>query len=504
MGASPFPRVPMSPVVTRNEQALMDRALDKTNGVFTQMCQESPRALFALTDLWRLWADPATPADAFEACFDDLVENRWMGSTDLLDIALDLQRPNALIALKNHIDFSTLGDNGFHLLESDPKEDNIHLNSDQGWVTRALVNREADSMDLVTMAQVSGQPTVWCDSLPMVGHQVTWLELALATGQWKTAEALWALECAKGPFDNQAYARLALAWMAGLVEHHRSSTSWMVSQDDERGQGLLTWWDRLLPTTYLMTEEVEVKPVWAHRVMRGTVKGRPTHEDLPPPSTVRPLDMVLEVMALVRQGAWVQDALAQRLRAVDWSTVGVDGWGRLPAEAAFGKHVVASEARGGNNSALGVLWPYLLCDMPAEQQDQWWKQAFGILLEDAAPLAGAASVFKGRYGLADTRVLADTVSQRVADQADRRSVSYELRQDQAALCKNLINQVLPPLMACCNQEAKAIWKGYREKLVHALRDAEPSAGLSSPEWRGLELVLRLPLVSAPSQPKARF
>lgn len=490
------------PEPTKQEKKLMDWALETSTSFFTRMCKESPHALFALTDMWRLWADPDTSVEAFAECFDGLIDQGWMDGYDLLGIAVDLNRPRALKALAPRIDLSSFGTQGYHLDEETDEETGkpLLIRRGRGWVLSALVDREPDTVDLVTMAQVSESPTVWCENLPMLGQRVTWLELALATGQWETAEALWKIECDKGPLENQTYARLALAWMARLVEFQPSR--W--GDSDKQAPVMLTWWDRLLPTTYLMLEEVPVKPEWAHRILRGTSQGRPNHEDIPPPDTIRPMDMLLEVVARVRTADAVVDKLAQRMKAVDWSTVPADGWGRTAAQAALGKHASARESRGNHGSAYQDLWPTLLRDNSPEQQDEWWKHAFGMVLDDHVPLASTSLVFKGRYAFDDTRVLIDRLVQGLDEDRSRSGVTQSFRTHQSTVVLNLVSNVLGAVMACSNREAKVLWKDYRAGVVKALSEVDHAAGPDAPEWRGLDLALRLPVVEVVSKPKMRF
>lgn len=471
----------------RNLESLIRQVHDKATPVMSQLCQESPEALFALTELWRLWADPNASVPAFEACFGTLIDNDWMDRLEILETAVELQRPNALRALRDYVDFSSFGANGFHLHDDQDVREIRAFPNDRGWVARTVWDQDYDWLNLPVLAEISGEPTVWCESLPMVGTRVSWLELALGARQWKNAEVLWKLECDKGPLENQAYARLALAFLSGVVE--RGGTP----QSPEQEQVFLKWWDRLLPTTFLMTEEVPVEAKIAKELL--WVEGRDNSDPKYVKAVLRPIDLIPFVAAQLS----IQDGLAnpirQRLKAVDWSTVGPDGSGRLPAHAALDR------LRAHRPALYDHLWVNLLEGMSHEQKDLWWKNAFSKVLSDPAPLAATSALFKGQYGLEDTHDLFRAIVEQADEQ--KRYHSSRVQSSQARLAQVLVNEVLPPVIACSTPEAKKAWKGYRDGLVTALKDTNPSLDANDERWRALDMAFRLPLPEAP-RPKMRF
>lgn len=471
----------------RNLEQLIRQVHDKATPSLTQLCQESPEALFALTDLWRLWADPNTSVPAFEACFSTLIDNDWMERLEILETAVELQRPNALRALKDYVDFSSLGVNGFHLHDDQDVREIKAFTNDRGWVARTVWDQDYDWLDLPVLAEISGEPTVWCESLPMVGTRVSWLELALGARQWKNAEVLWKLECEKGPLENQAYARLALAFFSGIVQRGGAP------QSPEQEQVLLKWWDRLLPTTFLMTEEVPVESEVAKKLLLGE-----GHENSGPKyvkAVLRPIDLIPFMVAQMSIQDGLANPLLQRLKAVDWSTVAADGGGRLPAHAALDR------LRPHRPALYDRLWGNLLEGMSNEQKDLWWKSAFSKVLSDPAPLAATSVLFKGQYGLEHTQGLLQAIVEQVDEQ--KRYRSSRVQSSQARLAQVLINEVLPPVIACSTPEAKKSWKGYRDGLVTALKDTNPSLAPEDERWRALDMAFRLPLPEAP-RPKMRF
>ena len=481
----------MSSSSNRNLDRLIRQVHDKATPSLTQLCQESPEALFALTDLWRLWADRNTSVPAFEACFGTLIENDWIDRLEILETAIELQRPNAIRALQDYMDFSTMGANGYHLHEGQDVREFRAFPNDNGWVARAAYDRGEDVLDLPLFAEVSGQPTVWCESLPMLGTRVSWLELALGTRHWKNAEALWEQECAKGPLENQAYARLALAFFTGIVE--RGGALHLQEQE----QMILKWWDRLLPTTFLMTEEVAVEPEWAQKVLLGTDHKPNAGEEVD--AVLRPIDMMPAMVAQLS----IQDGLAnpirQRMKAVDWSTVAADGCGRLSAHAALEHH--QRYHREGKKALYDHLWTNLLQGVSSEQKDLWWKTAFSNALSDPSPLAATSELFKGHYGLEDTQGLFQAIVEKV-DYLKRYRGS-QAHNSQARLAQELLNEVLPAVMACLNPDAKQTWQGYRDGLATALKNTNPSLAPEDERWRALDMAFRLPLPKPP-RPKMRF
>lgn len=490
--ASPFVTVFMSPQSDRAQQKLVSQVLDRVTPDLTQLCQQAPEALFAVTDLWRLWADRNTSVSAFDACFNTLIDNGWMNSLEILESAVELQRPNAIRALQGYLDLATIGISGYHLHEGQDVRELREFPNDNGWVARAAYERDEGVMDLPLFAEVSGQPTVWCESLPMLGTRVSWLELALGTGLWKNAESLWELEAAKGPLENQACARLALAFFAGIVG--RGGALHLPEQEHV----ILQWWDRLLPTTLLMTEEVAVEPEWAQKVLLGTDPKPGAEEEVA--AVLRPIDMMPAMVAQLSIRDGLANPIRQRLKAVDWSTVAAVGRGRLPAHAAWDHY---QRHRQKDKPALyDHLWVNLLQGVSSEQKDLWWRSAFSNALSNPAPLAATSDLFKGHYGLEDTQSLFQEIVDEVDYQKRGRSAEQAHR-SQSRMAQALVNEVLPPVIACSAPDAMQAWEGYRDGLATALKDTSPSLASDDERWRALDMAFRLPLPKAP-RPKMRF
>ncbi len=507
----------------------------------------NPALLGHMADLWKaLSFDSDGQAKALPPALKALsADVPW---SLLLDLALDLKNPVMTALCSARLDFTRLGAEGEDLLAHPPahSEDERYFplrpQEERGWVAVRAFDESFSDQELLALMNQSDSPTVWCELLPSEGNQATWLELALASGRWDLADQLWKAGSWEGlkagipshqtVLADQDRARLALAWLSG-VGPHRSSSS-VLSHHTKTQDVFLTWWDRLLPTTALMLETVASEKGWSNvafgsasplhltealglataalaqsergesvdmaSLLLPTLMFGGAHHAAGP--VLRPLDLLLPTVATLSANSSLVPGVAQRLKAVDWSTVPPDASFRPPA------HVLVGDVRvhAKHGTALDSVWPSLLRDMARPFQDSWWTKAATRSLLDGFPLVDVTPLFKNRFELSANQFVVQVLQRELKKMDDKNYGTPKDRlEEKAALLRRALEVTFPGVLASSTKAARAQWKAFVTPLEALAKQAIQSNNPQAEGWRALQLHLELPVVRPEATPpKPRF
>lgn len=513
-------------------------AFGSTAYSFLDLSKKNPEALASLLEFWRVVGNPAADLQAVTAAMAEAMA--WSSPEQLLELAIDLPNPHAVVACAPFADLSSLSVTGTALREGSEEEEEsdektvtkgfpVMARDERGFVARLMLDRSADSVDLGQIARASGSPTVWCELLPMEGKRVAWLELALGTGHWDTAQRLWEEQGGSQGFDDQARARLAMAWMSGLSVINRAD--WAKGLDLEANAVFFDWWDRLVATDAALLEPVTVKEGWSNYVVGSSGRDparellslmeaglEQLKEDKPfdfsqvllatvnmggalnrERFTLRPVDLLLHMVAYLGQTHSLAPGVIERMRGIDWTAVQPDEALCTPAVAAL-RHVSQCEPGWQEKSVYLDLWEPLVKDLPPALQNSWWVKALNRGLSNSDALHGAQAVFEGRFSFDENRFLIKALSRELngIDEADFRKEPEKVKAKKE-MVEWLVEDVMPIVLRSSTPEGQQQWQSFLTPIQEALVVFKESKALTREAWRVVELGIALP----PSNPAAR-
>lgn len=527
--------------LSKSHRASTEAVFDATSEMLMQLGRVNPQALVAVADFWKVVANPTSPADEVMNAFQGALS--WSTPERLLEMAVDLGNPHALLACGQFIDLSSLSEAGTLLEEGSEEEAEAEfktsakgfpiMNRDErGLIARLMLHRNDGDVDLAQLAAASGSPTVWCELLPMAGKRVTWLELALGTGHWETAHKLWEDQGGRREFDEQARARLALAWLTGLSAHSRDWTKDM-SRDTQRQ--FFVWWDRLLSSEGVLLEPVEIKEGWSNLVLGssglnparqilGLVEAALEQESRNEPVDMsqillatmnmggalnrerfvfKPLDLLLQVVAHLGDRDPLSVGVQQRLQDISWSSIGFDEAACIPAVAAL-RHVEQCAPGWGAGSVYTALWEPMLQGQSDLLQNSWWLKALARAVHHPEELRAAVSLFEGRFSFEDNRSFVRLLAREFQEVDEKTGDGKPTKaKKKKALVENAVSQVVPLLDQSSTPEARAQWRAWGDSLQQAMGELKDKPDVDDEAWRAIGLALSLPLPSS-SSPKLRF
>ena len=517
--------------LSKSHRASTNAVFHATADMFMELGKQRPEAVMAMADFWKVAVNPHSPAQDVANAFQNALG--WSSAEQLLGIAVDLGSPHALMACGQFTDLSSLSEAGTLLQEGSPEEEEADFKTsakgfpvlprdERGLVARLMLHREDGGVDLAQIAAASGSPTVWCELLPMAGKRVSWLELALGTGHWNTAQRLWEEQGGRRGFDDQARARLAMAWMTGIGAQNRD---WPKEINQEGRRQFLEWWDRLLVSEATLLEPVVVKEGWSNYLL-GSSGANPAREILNlveagleqvneekpfdmsqvllavmnmggslnrETFVLRPIDQLLEVVAHLGQNSPLAAAVLERMETIEWAKVSPDAALCIPAVAAL-RHVGTSEPGWGEASIYTSLWVSMLGPHSETLQRSWWNKALVRAMNSVNEFLAAAPLFRERFSFDDNRFLVRALLHELQDIEEKKHYSVPQKlEKKAAVLDTVLKEVMPVVEVSSTEGARGQWKAFWSPILAALEVFEASKGKSPEAWRAVELAIALPM-----------
>lgn len=531
----------MALTLSNSHRSSTRAVFDATSEMLMELGRVNPQALVAVADFWKVVGDPASPPASIMSVFEGALA--WTTPERLLELAVDLGNPHALLACGQFVDLSSLSADGTLLEEGSEEEEEAEFRTsakgfpildrdERGMIARLLLHRNDGEVDISRLAAVSGSPTVWCELLPMAGKRVTWLELALGTGHWGAAQRLWDEHGGRREFDEQARARLALAWMSGLGIRRRD---WAKDLSREDQRQFFVWWDRLLSSEGVLTEPVDIKEGWSNvvlgssglnpaREILGLLEAALEQEGRNEPVdmgqillatmnmggalnrerfVLKPLDLLLQVVAHLGERDPLSAGVVQRLKDIDWPTIGMDEAACIPAVAAL-RHVGQCAPGWGAGTVYAALWKPLLQGQPESLQNSWFLKALARSVHHPEELDAAVSLFDDRFSFHENRSFIHLLAREFQEVDEKTGDGKPAKaKKKKALLENAINHVVPLLERTSTPEARLQWSAWGDSLRQAMGELKDKPELDDEAWRNIGLTISLPLPTA-SSPKPRF
>lgn len=513
--------------LNRSKNTSLAHLADRWSEDFLRMKEETPEGLVSLLGLFQVLLDPGE--SNLRPALERALENLEAGQVMLLALLSENYLVLKELAAMGYDVATTMVKDGEHMLARIQEEDQfgfrpVEHRNDPGVLSRELVGKFNDLVDLLKVKAVSGSDRILCPRLPVLDNEVLWISVALFTGRYEAAEVLWEEKLATGvPWTRKEKNEMVTAWLSG--DH--------LGPDVSSAKTMMGWWKRLVETQEDLVRPIPIRTTWSRTLesssqlqfmdlkshvenalsesqaggepdMTGVLLRALALAGTPKKNFHRPIDWVLMEAVTTLDMPWLR-----RLK-IDWTQVGVDMNGRLPAFSALGM----AASRGNSKDLLVKFWwnPMVKALTPV-MQDLWWSLAIkaAFLSHAMDPVKETEEMFKGRYEFSKSSALLALVASKMEDDKEPNYGKPKWEKSRNALAR-FWEVIVPHVIYVSTPEAAAEWARRQKEALEKIRLLYPEPGateLSLPKVeidnlvQSLLLDLKLPY-SAKASPRVRL